>query len=231
MPSRDTRSVVRMFDEVTREYSIDRERVYLTGLSDGGIFTYILGLEQSELFRGLAPVAGALHLVVDRMLREGRGKDTPMLVIHGVHDFIFPVTFTRQTCNLLKQIGYNVNYEELPDWGHAYPVLDQRAAGAAVVRVAASEAASCEQAVIVIRVVVGGNCAGRGRRALVPCTVPATAHELTRARRRQRISRGQDETATRVRSATCSDLVLPATPNQSVLPRAEPTSIERRDPI
>jgi phospholipase/carboxylesterase len=121
VPSRDTLSVSRMFDEVTRDYAIDRNRVYLTGLSDGGIFTYILGLERSELFRGLAPVAGALHLVVDQMLREGRGKDTPILVIHGVHDFIFPVTFTRQTCNLLTQIGYNVKYEELPDWGHAFP--------------------------------------------------------------------------------------------------------------
>ena len=121
VPSRDTRSVTRMFEEVTREYSIDPARVYLSGLSDGGIFTYILGLEQSQLFRGLAPVAGALHLVVDQMLREGRGKDTPIFVVHGVHDFIFPVAFTRQTCNLLTQIGYNVTYEELPEWGHAFP--------------------------------------------------------------------------------------------------------------
>ncbi len=121
VPSIDTRSVVRMFDEVASEYAIDRAQVYLSGLSDGGIFTYILGLERSDLFRGLAPVAGALHLAVDQMLREGRGKDTPLFVVHGVHDFIFPVTFTRQTCNLLKQVGYNVTYEELPDWGHAFP--------------------------------------------------------------------------------------------------------------
>ncbi len=121
VPSPDTRSVVRMFNEVTNEYSIDPTRVYLTGLSDGGIFTYILGLEQTQLFRGLAPIAGALHPAVDPMLRQGRGKDTPMLVIHGVHDFIFPVAFTRQTCNLLKSIGYQVTYEELPEWGHAYP--------------------------------------------------------------------------------------------------------------
>src|ERR1700730_13245101 len=120
-PSIDTRSVVRMFGEVTREYSIDSDRVYLSGLSDGGIFTYLLGLDQSQLFRGIAPVAGALHQAVDWMLREGRGKDTPIFVVHGVHDFIFPVAFTRQTCDLLKQIGYNVTYEELPEWGHAYP--------------------------------------------------------------------------------------------------------------
>ena len=121
LPSLDTRSFLRMFNEITDEYSIDLARVYLTGLSDGGIFTYILGLERSHLFRGLAPVAGALHPVVDAMLRQERGRDTPMLVIHGVHDFIFPVAFARQTCELLKSIGYQVTYHELPEWGHAYP--------------------------------------------------------------------------------------------------------------
>ena len=119
--STDTQSVLRMLSEVTNEYSIDLARVYLTGLSDGGIFTYILGLEQSQLFRGLAPIAGVLHPAVDPMLRQGRGKDTPMLVIHGVQDFIFPVAFTRQTSDLLQKIGYQVTYKELPEWGHAYP--------------------------------------------------------------------------------------------------------------
>src|SRR5438552_18936701 len=96
--SSDVASVLRMLDEVTTEYSTDPARIYLTGLSDGGIFTYILGLEHSRLFRGLAPIAGVLHPAVDPMLRQSRGKDTPMLIIHGVHDFIFPVAFTRSTC-------------------------------------------------------------------------------------------------------------------------------------
>ena len=121
VPSLDTASILRALDEVMAAYSIDASRIYLTGLSDGGIFTYIMGIEHSQLFRGLAPIAGALHPVVDPMLRRGLAKDTPMFVIHGVHDFIFPVAFTRQTCKLLKDIGYNLKYEELPEWGHAYP--------------------------------------------------------------------------------------------------------------
>jgi phospholipase/carboxylesterase len=121
VPSIDSRSVLKMLDEVTREYHIDSTRIYLTGLSDGGIFTYIFGLEQSHLFRGLAPIAGVLHPIVDPMLRQGHGKDTPMFVVHGGKDFIFPVAFARQTCNLLKSIGYNVTYKELPEWGHAFP--------------------------------------------------------------------------------------------------------------
>jgi phospholipase/carboxylesterase len=121
MQSADTRSVVAMLAEVARQYSIDRSRVYLTGLSDGGIFTYILGIERHDLFAGLAVVAGALHMAVDPMLREGRARDVPLFVVHGVHDFIFPVAFTRQTCELMKGLGYNIRYEELPEWGHAFP--------------------------------------------------------------------------------------------------------------
>jgi phospholipase/carboxylesterase len=116
----DVRSVSRMLEQVARDYRIDRSRIYLTGLSDGGIFTYIMGLEHHELFAGIAPVAGALHLAVDPLLRAGKGKTLPLFVIHGVHDFIFPVQFTRQTNELLRSIGYNLKYEELPDWGHAF---------------------------------------------------------------------------------------------------------------
>ncbi len=120
MNSYDTRSVMLMLDEVAEKYAIDRSRIYLTGLSDGGIFTYIMGLERHEIFTGLAPVAGALHMAADPMLRTGTGRELPIFVIHGVHDFIFPVTFTRQTNELLKTLKYNVKYEELPDWGHAF---------------------------------------------------------------------------------------------------------------
>lgn len=115
----DTRSILTMLNEVAAEYSIDRSRLFLTGLSDGGIMTYLLGIERHEMFTGLAPVAGALHPMVDPLLRAKTGREVPIFVIHGVHDFIFPVTFTRQTNELLKTLGYNLKYEELPDWGHA----------------------------------------------------------------------------------------------------------------
>jgi len=121
MPSLDTGSVLRMLDEVTKEYAIDPARMYLTGLSDGATYGYIVGLEHNHLFRGMAPIAGVLHPAVDQMLRAARGKDLPMLIVHGVHDFIFPVAFARSCVTLLEGIGYNLTYKELPDWGHAYP--------------------------------------------------------------------------------------------------------------
>jgi phospholipase/carboxylesterase len=120
-PSPDTDSILAMLGEVTGTYEIDRSRMYLSGLSDGGIFTYMLGLEHHELFTGIAPVAGAVHPMLYSILSQGRGKEMPMLVVHGARDFIFPVQITRQTVEMLTDLGCNLKYVELAEWGHAFP--------------------------------------------------------------------------------------------------------------
>ena len=119
-PPVDSRSILAMLEDVCATYAVDRKRIYLTGLSDGGIFTYVLGLAHAQLFAGIAPVAGELHPMVDPLLRRSQGKEVPILIVHGAQDSIFSVEFTRQTHALLKKLGYNVTYQELPDWGHAY---------------------------------------------------------------------------------------------------------------
>ena len=119
-PPLDVESITRMFDEVCATYAVDTSRVYLSGLSDGGTFTYMLGLSRPDMFTGIAPIAGDFHAMLDPMLRRKQGQGLPLYIVHGVHDFIFPVATIRQGYELLSNIGYNATYEELPDWGHAY---------------------------------------------------------------------------------------------------------------
>ncbi len=120
-PPTDVDSITAAFDEVCGEYNIDRDRVFLTGLSDGATFSYLLAFSCPELFAGVAPIAGELSQVADRMLRKKAAVDVPFLVIHGVHDHIFDIRSVRSTCGLLDHLGYNLRFDELPDWGHAYP--------------------------------------------------------------------------------------------------------------
>ena len=119
-PERDARSVSAMLDEVCGEYAVDRSRVFLTGLSDGGTYTYLLGLGRPELFAGIVPVAGDFHGMMDDMLRRKQGQNLPIHIVHGVEDHIFPVETIRSGHALLTRLGYNARYEELPDWGHSY---------------------------------------------------------------------------------------------------------------
>ena len=120
-PPTDIDSITAAFDEVCGEYNVDRGRVFLTGLSDGATFSYLLAFSCPELFAGVAPIAGELSQVADRMLRKKAAGDVPFFVIHGVHDHVFSIRAVRSTCGLLDHLGYNLRFDELPDWGHAYP--------------------------------------------------------------------------------------------------------------
>lgn len=119
--SQDSRAIMAMLDSVCETYVVDRSRIYLTGLSDGGTFAYLLGLSQPETFNGVAPIAGdMLNGMADHLLRRKQGINLPLFIVHGAHDAIFPVQSTRSAHQLLMHLGYNATYTELPDWGHAY---------------------------------------------------------------------------------------------------------------
>jgi phospholipase/carboxylesterase len=126
-PALDVGSITAMMDEVCATYTIDKSRIYLSGLSDGGTFSYLLGLEHHERFAAIAPIAGVLSPTAGSMLRKGRGKDLPFHVVHGALDSIFPVQSARSTNELLNSLGYNLTYTELPQWGHAltYAINEQ----------------------------------------------------------------------------------------------------------
>jgi len=116
-PSVDIRSILSILEPLVDEYEIDTSRIFATGLSDGGTFSYALGLHCPKLFAGIAPVAGVLPGWFDRT----QAKTLPIFIIHGAQDFIFPVQTARTVRDvLLKEEFTNITYKELPDWGHAY---------------------------------------------------------------------------------------------------------------
>jgi polyhydroxybutyrate depolymerase len=57
----DTGFVRAMVESIAREHPVDRKRIYATGLSNGGMMTYRVGCELSDVFAAIAPVAGALN--------------------------------------------------------------------------------------------------------------------------------------------------------------------------
>lgn len=63
---------------VRMKFKVDDERIYATGFSNGGIFTYLLWGARGEIFAALAPVAAqkfpAVHLSVPRPLFHVAGQ-------------------------------------------------------------------------------------------------------------------------------------------------------------
>ena len=113
----DASSVLLMLDDMQSRYTIDSQRILLTGLSDGGSFGYEVGFAFPERFAGLAVVAGILR-------PHQRSDDTsrlPVYIAHGEKDQLFPIGYIRAITRTLEEWGHNVTYHEIPDFGHAYP--------------------------------------------------------------------------------------------------------------
>lgn len=95
---------------VQARYHIDPDRVFLTGMSNGGIGTYLVGTHHAPLFAGLAPMASGLDTVLMPFLENL--KNTPVYMIHGRQDDVMPVELSRAIAQELTRLGYVFQYQE-----------------------------------------------------------------------------------------------------------------------
>jgi phospholipase/carboxylesterase len=117
----DTPNLMRMLETVRSRYSIDPKRMLMTGLSDGGTFCWVSGLDSASPFTHLAPVAATFHPLMAEMADAERLRGLPIFLVHGRLDWMFPVQVARQTSNLLSAAGADLTYREIDDLSHCYP--------------------------------------------------------------------------------------------------------------
>jgi phospholipase/carboxylesterase len=117
----DTPNLVRILDIVRKRCNIDPRRILLTGMSDGGTFCYVSGLDGASPFTHLAPVAATFHPLMAEMADAERLRGLPVHIVHGRLDWMFPVQVARQTSQILTAAGANVTYREIDDLSHCYP--------------------------------------------------------------------------------------------------------------
>jgi phospholipase/carboxylesterase len=117
----DTPNLHRILDQVRSRWTIDSKRMLLTGMSDGGTFCYVTGLERASPFTHLAPVSATFHPLMAETADAERLRGLPIHIVHGALDWMFPVQVARQTQQLLSAAGADVTYRELADLSHCYP--------------------------------------------------------------------------------------------------------------
>ena len=117
----DTPNLARILDTIRSGWNVDPTRLLLTGMSDGGTFTYVTGLEAESPFTHLAPVSAAFHPMLVQMADAGRTRGLPIHIVHGVLDWMFPVELARQAHGTLTRAGADVTYREVDDLSHTYP--------------------------------------------------------------------------------------------------------------
>ncbi|WP_213772950.1 phospholipase [Bradyrhizobium sp. dw_78] len=117
----DTANLIRILDRVRSRWNIDPERLLLTGMSDGGTFCYVSGLEAASPFTHLAPVAATFHPLMAETADAERLRGLPIYLAHGRLDWMFPVQGARQAQAALSAAGADVTYREIEDLSHCYP--------------------------------------------------------------------------------------------------------------
>ena len=120
-PDVDLALLESILDQVSDEWSIDPTRMLLTGISDGGTFTYVDGLLETSRFTHLAPIAAAFHPMLVAVSDPARTAGLPIYVVHGALDWMFPVALARTADIVLTQAGARVTYREIRDLSHTYP--------------------------------------------------------------------------------------------------------------
>jgi predicted peptidase len=89
--------LIALLDEIEGNYRVDKNRIYVTGLSMGGHGTWTLALAQPNRFAAIAPVCGWSHPVEFCKLAH-----MPIWVFHGAKDFVVPLNLSEKIVEQLK---------------------------------------------------------------------------------------------------------------------------------
>lgn len=102
-----------LVDNLVDNNPIDTDRIYIIGISMGGIAAYDLVCRYPEKFAAAVPICGAIN--PDRLTGA---KDVKFLIFHGEIDDEIPAICSRAAYKTLKSAGSDVDYIELACVGH-----------------------------------------------------------------------------------------------------------------
>jgi polyhydroxybutyrate depolymerase len=84
----DVGFISRMIDAIAIEYNIDRERVYVTGASNGAMMSLRLGCELADKITAMAPVIGSMP--ENLVAQCSPARPVPLMMINGTDDPLVP---------------------------------------------------------------------------------------------------------------------------------------------
>ena len=99
---------------IAKTERVDKKRIYITGLSMGGMGTFEAVYRKPRLFAAAAPTCGG----GDVKAYNKKAAKVPFRIFHGDVDGVIPVKHSREMTERLKALGADVVYTEYPDVNH-----------------------------------------------------------------------------------------------------------------
>jgi predicted peptidase len=103
--------VMALVDHAIRRYRVDPDRVYLSGVSLGGVAAWDTAIAYPDRIAAIVPVAAWAHPQgIERMV------DVPVWAFHGALDFAIPTSFQGELIERLRAAGGEPRFTIYP-WG------------------------------------------------------------------------------------------------------------------
>ena len=117
--------VSKLLDSLSATRSVDAQRIYIGGLSMGGMGTFEMLWRKPNFFAAAFPICGGGNPSTAAVY----GKGFPIWIFHGDKDPVVGVNDSRQMVDALKAAGANVKYTEYPgvkhdSWNNAFAEKD-----------------------------------------------------------------------------------------------------------
>lgn len=112
--SNELQMVMMLLEKLKKEYSVDKDRIYVSGISMGGFGTWDLITRHPNTFAAAIPVCGGADSSKAEVV-----KNIPIYTFHGESDWDVPVAGTRAMVEAIKTAGGNkITYTEYAGRGH-----------------------------------------------------------------------------------------------------------------
>ena len=112
-PSEPMRLALGLIDLLAEQYDVDKNRLYIMGLSMGGYGTWDTICRYPERFAAAAPICGGADTALAQQV-----VNVPVWAFHGEADPVVSVELTRAMIQAIKDAGGDPKYTEYPDTGH-----------------------------------------------------------------------------------------------------------------
>ena len=119
-PEQEMPALLALIEFVAQNTHIDRNKIMLTGMSDGATLTLQLGLSQGSPFTHLAPFSGTLDPALIETGAVALARDKSIYLVHGSQDWMFPVEVGKMTHQILEAHNHHMIYREIDGLGHAF---------------------------------------------------------------------------------------------------------------
>ncbi|NGP88883.1 prolyl oligopeptidase family serine peptidase [Fodinibius halophilus] len=112
-PSEPMRLTIELLEKLQKKYTVDKNRLYVTGISMGGFGTFDIIQRYPRKFAAAAPVCGGGDVSRAFIL-----TDIPLWVFHGSKDKTVKPEYSRTMVDAIQLAGGSPGFTEYPDEGH-----------------------------------------------------------------------------------------------------------------